>query len=68
MTDLQNKVDKVITIRFALTDNPLSNEAIFKLSDFHGKDADKARTERLTEWYKCWKAEQERQYEGVAGG
>jgi len=49
--------NKSVTIRFAITDDSLSNEAIFKLSDFHGREADEARTERLTEWYKCWKAE-----------
>ena len=67
---MQNKVNKLISLRFAESSDPIAIEALTKLQDLEGASFNEvweARTRMVAEWYRCWKAEQERQYEGVAG-
>jgi len=67
---MQNKVNKLISLRFAESSDPIAIEALTKLQDLEGASFNEVwevRTKMVAEWYRCWKAEQERQYEGVAG-
>jgi len=67
---MQNKVNKLISLRFVESTDPIAIEALDKLQDLEGASFNEvweARTRMVAEWYRCWKAEQERQYEGVAG-
>jgi len=73
MNIMQNKVDKLISLRFAESSDPIATEALetLQLQNFDGTSFNEvweARTRMVAEWYKCWKAEQERQYEGVTNG
>lgn len=56
----QNKVDKLISLRFALNGN---NEALAELQASDWIE----RSKMIAEWYKCWLQEQERNYQKVAG-
>lgn len=66
---MQNKVNKLISLRFIESTDPIANEAIGILKGVSGSYDEiwLGRTKMVTEWYKCWLAEQQRQYEGVAG-
>ncbi len=61
---------KLISLRFAESTDPIANEALAKLQEFEGASFNEvweARTELVAEWYKCWLAEQQRNYEEVTG-
>ena len=71
---LQNKVNKLISLRFAESTDPIANEALAKLYELWHCEGEnsfngvwQARTELVGMWYKCWLESQERQYEGVSG-
>ena len=67
---LQNKVSKLISLRFSESTDPIAAEALAKLqiegSSFN--EIWEARTKLVAMWYKCWLESQERQYEGVSNG
>ena len=67
---LQNKVSKLISLRFAESTDPIANEALGILLGVSGSYNEiwEARTELVAMWYKCWLESQERQYEGVSNG
>ncbi len=67
---MQNKVSKLISLRFAESADLVITEALAKLQDFEGASFNEvweARSALLGMWYKCWSESQQRQYEGVAG-
>ena len=61
------QVDKLISLRFTESTDPIANEALDKLRSIRGKSLWIRRSRLLGVWYKCWLAEQQREYEGVAG-
>mgnify|MGYP001583314507 CR=1 FL=1 len=64
---MQNKVSKLISLRFAESTDPIATEALARLQ-IEGASFNEvweARTELVGMWYKCWLASQ--QYEEVAG-
>jgi len=61
--------NKLISLRFAESTDPVASEAIGILKGISGS-YDKiwlGRTKMVAEWYKCWLEVQQRQYKGVAG-
>ncbi len=65
---LQNKVSKLISLRFAESTDPIANEALAKLQ-IEGASFNEvweARTELVGMWYKCWLESQEVNYQKVA--
>lgn len=56
----QAKVDKLISLRFALNGN---NEALAKLQASDWVE----RSKMIAEWYKCWLEEQKRSCQRVVG-
>ena len=68
---MQGKVNKLISLRFAESTDPIANEALDKLQDIEGASFNEvweARTELVGMWYKCWLESQEVNYQKVAGG
>ena len=67
---LQNKVSKLISLRFAESTDPIASEALAKLQDVEGASFNEvweARTELVGMWYKCWLESQAVNYQKVAG-
>ena len=67
---MQNKVSKLISLRFSESTDPIANEALAKLQDVEGASFNEvweARTELVAMWYRCWLESQQGEYEGIAG-
>ncbi len=66
---LQNKVSKLISLRFAESSDPMATEALGILLGVSGSYNEiwEARTELVAMWYKCWLESQVINYEKVAG-
>ena len=67
---MQNKVSKLISLRFAESTDPTTAEALIKLQDIEGTSFNEVwegRTELLGVWYKCWLESQTVNYQKVAG-
>ena len=65
---MQGRVNKLISLRFAESTDPIANEALAKLQ-IEGASFNKvweARTELVGMWYRCWLESQTVNYEGVA--
>jgi len=61
---MQNKVDKLISLRFAESSDPIATEALGILKGISGSYDEiwEARTRVVAEWYKCWLESQQRNY------
>ncbi len=67
---LQGKVQKLISLRFAESTDPVITEALAKLQDVEGASFNEVweeRTKLVGMWYKCWLESQIVNYEKVAG-